>query len=151
MLYGLLKFLAWLFNFLVSTVCHPDLSVLGRFVADTFWRRKILPSKKKNLALLYKSRAIFSYEICCINFCYRRLTCIMCLCKLRCNSFVISCFSVSVKKSFILIIRSFELFQQPIRRLIFYCIPKNIEISTYYFSLNLISYKTTGIKMVAIL
>ena len=104
MLYGLLQFFARFFNFLVSTVCHPDLSVLGRFVADTFWRCNILPSKKKNLALLYETRAIFSYELCCRNFCYRRLTCIMCFCKSRCNSFVISCISVFVKKSFILLI-----------------------------------------------
>ena len=104
-LHGLLHFFARLFNFLASTVCHPDHSVLGRFVADKFWRCNILLSKK-NLALLYETRAIFSCELCCRKFCYRRLTCIMCFffCKSRCNSFVISWISVFVKKSFILTI-----------------------------------------------
>ena len=61
---------------LVSTFWRPELFVPILFVAGTFCRCKILPPKNKNLPLLYETRAIFSNELCCRKFCYRRLTCI---------------------------------------------------------------------------
>ena len=45
------------------------------FCTYTFGRCNIFPLKKKNLAVLYETRAIFSYEIFCRNFFYYRLTC----------------------------------------------------------------------------
>ena len=41
------------------TFWREDLFVPRRYVADAFWRCNILPLKKKNLAALYETRAIF--------------------------------------------------------------------------------------------
>ena len=72
---GGLYFLTRIFNFFVSTFWRPELFVPRRFIAGTFWRCNIQPPKKKNLPLLYETRAAFSCELCCRKFCYRRLTC----------------------------------------------------------------------------
>ena len=69
-----------LFNADLQLFCvnfwRPEVFVPRRFVADKFWRCNVFPPKKKNLPLLYETRATFSYELCCRKFCYRRLSCI---------------------------------------------------------------------------
>ena len=42
-----LQFLVRIFNFIVSTFWRPDFLVPRPSVTNTFWRRNILPSKKK--------------------------------------------------------------------------------------------------------
>ena len=104
LMFAWLQFSAQILNFSGSTFWRPNFLVPWSFVADTLWRCNILSTKKKNSALLYETGPIFSYELCCSNFCYMRLTCITCFCKSRCNSFVVSCISVFVEKSFVLFI-----------------------------------------------
>ena len=62
-------------KFSVLTFRSPDLLAPTRFVADTYWRSNILPLKKKILSFLYKTRAIFLYQLFCRNLFFRRLNC----------------------------------------------------------------------------
>ena len=77
LVYGGLNFSLRILNFFMSTFWRPELLVPRRFVAGMFWRCNIWPPKNKNLALIYETRALFSYEFWFTNLCYRRLTCIL--------------------------------------------------------------------------
>ena len=68
-------FLTRMFKFLVSTIWRPELFMPRRFVASTFQRCNILPAKNKNLPILNERQAIFSYELFCRKFSYKKLTC----------------------------------------------------------------------------
>ena len=70
-----LHFLARIFNCSVSMFKRPPFFVPTRFIAATFWRCNVLSSKKKDLTVMYEIGVIFSYEVFCRNFLYRRLTC----------------------------------------------------------------------------
>ena len=72
---GELHFSTWVLNFSVSTFWRPELLVPRRLVVSTYWHCNILPMKNNILPILYETRVIFSYEVCCRKFFYRRTTC----------------------------------------------------------------------------